>query len=392
MNSRPWCSVVCYLLLATVLANCHHDKLDLSDLLSEGLDHGFPSFTLYAVFPNGQTWQGAVGFADLEKKRRIGPSSSLPCASITKLLVAVVVLRLIEDGRLTADQTLDSILGEAVRTVPNADEITVEQLLVHTSGIPDYAKTSGYISQLVGPEFRADRRWNTADYLGLVTGNESTHSPGSQYAYSNTNYILLGLIVEKVTGEPFETILRETILTPLSMSNTYMKYREESRGPDIAKYLKLTPELEAMVDISEEFQEVGDGLLDVSAVNEFDWTSGGLVSTADDLGKFATALFGGNLLGPNYQSWMFSFAAELADAPVGKELNRALFAIKYPWGTVVGKGGNGPGVHILMVQHSETGIIMIAHTNIFGLFDEHDFMLETVFAKIVQRYVTLSDG
>ncbi len=390
MNSQPWFSVVCFLLLSILIANCKHNKIDLSDLLNEGLDHGFPSFTLYSVFPNGETWEGAVGFADLEKKQKIVPSSSLPTASITKPLVTVVVLRLIEDGKLALDQTLDSILGEVVSMVPDADEITIEHLLAHTSGILDYAKTSDYISQLVGPEFKSDRRWTNADYLDFVTGNESTHSPGSQYAYSNTNYILLGLIVEKVTGQSFETTLREMILTPLSMTNTYMKYKEEPRGTDIAKYLKLTPEIESMIDISKKFPEVGDGLLNVSAVNEFDWTSGGLVSTASDLGKFATALFGGNLLGPKYQSWMLDFAAELTEAPVGKELNKALFAIKYPWGTVVGKGGNGPGVHILMVQHRETGIIMIAHTNIFGLFDEHDFMLETVFAKIVRRYATLS--
>lgn len=195
--------------------------MDLSDLLDEGLAHGFPSFTLHIVFPNGETWEGASGFADLEKKRKITPSLSLPIASITKPFVTVIVLRLIEDGHLSLDQTLDTLLREVVSQVPNAGEITVEHLLAHTSGIFDYAKSSDYLSQLVGPEFRPDRRWTIEDYLDFVTGNEPTHSPGSQYSYSNTNYILLGLIVEKVTGQSFENTLREMLLRPLAMSDTF---------------------------------------------------------------------------------------------------------------------------------------------------------------------------
>lgn len=362
--------------------------IDLSDLLQEGVDHGFPSFILDIVFPNGEIWERISGYADLERKSKVGPASALPVASITKPFVTVIVLRLIEDGRLSLDQTLASLLGEVVGKVPDAGQITVGHLLAHTSGIFDYAQSLDYLSQLVGPKFRADRRWTIEDYLDFVTGNEPTGSPGSQYSYSNTNYILLGLIVEKVTGQPFEKTLREMLLTPLAMNDTYMKYRETPRGTEIAKYLKLSPELEAMVDFSKAFPEVGDRLLEVSAVDEYDWTSGGLVSTASDLGKFAAALFGGKLLGAKYNAWMFDFAAELKEAPVNTELNKALFAVKYPWGTVVGKGGNGPGVHILMVQHQETGIIMVAHTNIFGLFDEHDFMLEAIFAKIVERYQT----
>src|SRR6266540_545320 len=131
-------------------------------------------------------------------------------ASTTKLFLATVVLQLVEEGRLH----LDAPVAAYVPGFSQAHGVTIRQLLDHTSGIPDYTRTEHFHEGLLADR---DRRWSTDDVLALVAGIRRDFPPGTDYSYSNTGYILLGRVIDTVTGSTWAGEIRRRILDPLRL-------------------------------------------------------------------------------------------------------------------------------------------------------------------------------
>jgi D-alanyl-D-alanine carboxypeptidase len=195
--------------------------------------------------------------------------------------VATVVLGLVEEGRLGLDDPLDRVLPD----FPQAHRITIRDLLSHTSGIPDYTQAHGYNRRLADDR---EHRWSTAELLGLVADRDPLFAPGTDYDYSNTNYLLLGEVIETVTGEPWSAEIRRRIIDPLELEHTTIAGAEPMPAELVSGYFDLD----------------NDG--DTENVDAAHWPAqdtaegpaGAIVSTAPDLARFAKALFGGELLGP----------------------------------------------------------------------------------------------
>src|SRR4029453_16803608 len=143
-----------------------------------------PATVLGVATGDGETWVGADGTAEREGHIPVRTDAPFRIASITKVFVAVVVLQLVEEGRLGLDDP-------ASRYAPDAApwHVTIRQLLNHTSGIPDFGMADEFGEQLAA---HRDRRWTAAQAVALVADNEPTFAPGTDYAYSNTDYVLLG--------------------------------------------------------------------------------------------------------------------------------------------------------------------------------------------------------
>jgi CubicO group peptidase (beta-lactamase class C family) len=210
-------------------------------------------------------------------------------ASITKTFTATVVMQLVEGGLLDLDAPLARLapgLGDRLLVLQGRDygpELTPRQLLGHTSGLADVwtdppfvAKHSNAFDQAF--EAQVDRFWTPEDVLSYAESLTPIGLPGKSYHYSDTGYLLLGLLVERVTGKPLHVVLRERILTPLCMEDTTMSYLEPP-----AEGRREAHRYEARVDLHAQRRQSAD------------WASGGLVSSARDLARFARALALGSL-------------------------------------------------------------------------------------------------
>ncbi len=230
-----------------------------------------PGVALAVTLPGYQTWQAARGVADRQTKVALQPTDNVRIASITKMLVATVVLQLVEEGRLALDAPIATWLPAAV---PSAPTITTRHLLNHTSGLYDY---------LDRPFLRAVQRdpqriWTPQALLAYAVQHRSLFTPGApgRWVYSNTNYVLLGMLVEQVTGRTLAHEIRWRILDPIGLTQTSFAPDEAMPGTLVHGYA---------------------GTKDLTHLNmSYAWATGNIVSTVDDLGRFVHALFGGQLL------------------------------------------------------------------------------------------------
>lgn len=228
---------------------------------------------LYVAVPGRDAYVGAAGLADVAAGTPLETGARVRVASVTKTFVAVVALQLVQEGWLLLDHNVEHWLPGLM---PGGEQITVRQLLAHRSGLADYL-TDGIVAQA---RREPERVWTPAELVAEALRKPRRFAPGApgRWAYSNTNYILLGMIVERVTGNPLERELRQRIVEPLGLTGTALAPPTASTEGLARGYVRGK---------------------DYTALNmSVAWAAGGLVSTAGDLGRFAEALMNGALLRP----------------------------------------------------------------------------------------------
>jgi len=227
-------------------------------------------------------WRGASGVAVVGTTRAVPVRGRFRVGSITKTFVATVVLQLVAEGRLRLEDPVERWLPGVV---PGGDRITVRQLLNHTSGLYDYLHTLPFPP---APEF-FDNRWRTwtaAEQIQSALAHPPTFEPpGSAFAYSNTNYLLLGQVIERVTGRPYADEIERRVIRPLRLHGTRLPGTSPRiRGPHPHGYVPAERDGEPR-------------LLDYTEFNPSVMGAGGeMISTTRDLNRFFAALLGGRLL------------------------------------------------------------------------------------------------
>jgi D-alanyl-D-alanine carboxypeptidase len=226
-----------------------------------------------------QTWQGASGLGDLAANRPARAGDRFRIGSVTKSFVATVALQLVGEHKLGLDDHLERWLPGLV---PNGDRITVRQLLNHTSGLYDYT------DDLPEPP----RSFQPRELVAIATGHRPLFAPGKRFSYSNTNYILAGLVIERVTGRRLAGQLQQRIVGPLGLGDTELPVTKQTiTGPHVHGYLPR--------DKGWRVSDGPAGLVDVTKMDpSWAWAAGAMVSTTADLARFYQALLGGRLLDP----------------------------------------------------------------------------------------------
>jgi D-alanyl-D-alanine carboxypeptidase len=227
-------------------------------------------------------WRGAGGVAELGTTRSVPVDGRFRVGSITKTFLATVVLQLAGEGRLRLDDTVEAWLPGAV---PAGDRITVRHLLNHTSGLYDVLRT---LPLPPTPRFLDNRwrAWTPAELVARAVADPPTFEPpGSAFAYSNTNYVLLGQIVERVTGRSYGTEIEHRVIRPLRLRDTSVPGTSTRiPGPRPRGYVPI-----------ERNGEVN--LVDYTEMNPSVFGAAGeMISTTEDLNRFFAALLGGRLL------------------------------------------------------------------------------------------------
>jgi D-alanyl-D-alanine carboxypeptidase len=281
------------------------------------------------VIPDEGLWAGASGIADPSTGDPVTPKTVFALGSVTKTFVAALVLKLSEDGLLR----LDDPLARWLPHFPEANRITVRELLNHTSGAFDVSEDPAFLeAQFAHPR----QLWKPQRILSYV--GRPLFRPGANWSYSNTNYILLGLIVEKATRSTVAEELRRRVLAPAHAEAVYVQGEESVPAPVMRSQFD--------VDSDGEADDLSDGTTTIpnTALATAAWTAGGLAATPEAVARFGDALFNGPLLAPASLRQMVDFSAELGKGRgggLGYGLGISRFEI--PGHDVRGHGGSIPG-------------------------------------------------
>ena len=226
----------------------------------------------------GETTFGSAGVANIDSGDPLGTARQFFVGSVGKTFTAALVLALVADGQLDLDEPVGPHLGE----VSVGPAVRVRHLLQHTSGLPDIFAEPSFFAAL-----RQDpwRRWEIADLLALVLSVQA-EPPGARWSYSNTNYLLLSLVIEQVGGTPVPDQLRERIAVPLGLQSTELG----PAPPDGIARAYMPPD--------NPFLPAAEGLVDATALTTSLAYPAALVSTPADVARFLEALLDGTLLPP----------------------------------------------------------------------------------------------
>lgn len=325
----------------------------------------FPGATLAVGFPDGRIAEFAIGLADMELGTVMSVETRMPTGSIGKTYVSAVTLSMVTEGSLALDGKIADWLGEEpwFARLPNGASITLRQLLNHSSGIIDHvfdtdSRMQDYFREQLGAGDDAqviDPRTS----VQFVLDREPLFAAGEGFHYSDTNYILLGLIIEKVGGSTYYELLTERFLRPLHLVQTTHLDRR-----DIERLAQgYAPRSQRLFGLPFEVVEDGTLVFDPS----IEWTGGGLVTSSADLVRWAIALFEGKAIGRRYVDEMLTSIAapeRFADDPgraYGYGLGISIVHTKF--GVAYRHGGFFPGYNSMLAWFPERGFAVAMQIN-----------------------------
>jgi len=286
-------------------------------------------------------WSGGSGLANRQTKAPVTADTTFPIFSITKMFVGALAVKLAQEGRLRLDDPLSGSLADW----PNADRITLRTLLNHTSGVGGDLRSGARLERAI--DARPRSIWTPQKTLGYARRPQG--APGERWEYSNANYLLAGLVIEKATGRTVAEMLRKSILDPLRLRDAVLQPQERPRGAPAHGYGGPPRVARAL--------RIGGRYTPYPSEASAGWTAGGMVASAPSVARFADSLLRGDLLSPDSRTQLLRFLPAGAgydgyglgvgkgQGPTGEEL----------WGHL----GAGPGF-VTSVTHMPAKAITVA--------------------------------
>ncbi|MBM3957524.1 MAG: beta-lactamase family protein [Gemmatimonadetes bacterium] len=285
------------------------------------------------------------GLADVKSREPMDAGLAFRAGSITKTFTGNVVLQLVDEGRVGLDDPVDRY----VRGVPGGGEITVRMLLNNTSGLFNYGEDEQVIAEL---ERNPERKWTPRELVEVATSHPPYFPPGEGCYYSNTNYVLLGMMIEKVTGRTFAEEVNARVAETVGLADTYVAEGTGLEGVYSHGYGLLLPDDEELADLTNH--------MDTSIV----WSAGAAVSSMEDLRMWAAVLAEGELLEPGTVREM----KEWVDLP-GAEGVAAYGLGVMKFGDFIGHDGMFQGYNAAMFHLPEEDATIVVFANVSDASD-----------------------
>ena len=345
------------LLFTVVVHGQTADTTALKTALQAKLDEwhkagSFPGATLGVVLANGESFALAVGYSDRDARTPMKPNDRMLAGSVGKTFAAATALQLIKEGKIGLDDKIEKYLGgeQWFSRLPNAKDITVRQLMNHTSGLVRYEFKEQFTKDLTA---NPEKVWKPAELVAYLLDEKPPFEAGKGWDYSDTNYIVLGMIIEKVTGKKFYDEATRRLLKPLRLSDTIPQ-----DGP------RLKGVVQGYAGPNNPF-----GGTDAMIVNgkfvvnpQFEWTGGGYASTTQDLARWVKMIYEGKAFSADLLPQVVDGVA----APMlGRETKYGLGAIirKTQVGTSYGHSGFFPGYMTDMAYFPDQKIAVAVQVN-----------------------------
>ncbi len=290
-----------------------------------------PGLALGAAFADGSSVGFAAGFSDTITGRRLQPTDRMLQGSVGKTYFGAVALQLVAEGGLELDARLEAYLGDEpwFDRIPNAGDVTVRQIMSHTSGIVRYELSPAFLADLASDPMRS---FTPEERLAYLFDSDPAFPAGAGWEYSDTNYILVAMLIERVTGRSAYREIERWLLLPLGLSETTPSDRPRVEG--------LVNGYAGTANPFGDFDEtMADGGLAFNP--QFEWGGGGFASTAEDLALWVQHVHEGRAFAPS----LLGEARDGTAAPVGPEATYGLGTImmELPSGTAWGHSGFMPG-------------------------------------------------
>ena len=317
------------------------ERRDLKATIQTLVDNGYPGALAAKTDKDGNTVGATAGKGNLATGEAPPLDGEVRIGSNTKTFVAVLVMKMVEEGKVKLDEPVETYLPGLIKGQGvDGKKITVRQLLQHTSGLPEYIDESavdyfGTRNDYVSPR----------DLLDTALARPAQFAPGAKFAYTNTNYIVLGLLAERVGKRPIAEQIETKIVKPLGLKHTYMPGPGEKtlRGKHPRGYHTRDNKPGKLEDIT---------YLNPSMA----WTAGAMVSTPSELNKFAQSIHDGTLL---RQSSIAEMKKGVSVPEIGGEYGLGIYSQKLSCGVAWGHNGGIPGyaTSVLVGPNGNAGMI-----------------------------------
>jgi CubicO group peptidase (beta-lactamase class C family) len=311
--------------------------LQIERLLDRYFDYGQLNGTVLVVEAGETIFRQGFGMANREWDIPNGPDTKYRIGSVTKQFTAALVLQLVEQGEIELSAPITRYLTDYRKET--GDKVTVHQLLCHTSGVPSYTT----------PEFfekHSRESYELTEFVQRFASGDLEFEPGSEYAYSNSGYHLLGAIIEKVTGQTYAEVLRENILKPVGMSDSgfdvtaaILKKRAQGYSTSSGGYRNA------------EYLDMG-----------IPYSAGSMYSTVDDLRKWVTALRTDQVLSAESKQRMYS--PNLRNYGYGVDISERETGEDGETTTAISHGGGINGFHCLLSNAVEQDHVVVILDNV----------------------------
>jgi D-alanyl-D-alanine carboxypeptidase len=304
-----------------------------------GSRENIPGAILGVAVPGCRGWQGATGLAVRSPRTDMRPDHLFSIWSVTKTFTAAVVLQLVEEGELSLEDPLATWFAD----FPNGDSITIRHLLNHTAGIYNYTDSRDFNADL---DAQPDRIWAPQELVDYALAEAPLFAPGQGWYYCNTGFILLGMIIERVTGNSIAVEIRTRLLEPLKLTHTFFDGLEEVHG-EMAHEYALNGE-----DLTYRYHP------------SWGWAAGAMVSDTGDLLTWIQALFNGEVFSRELVNEMMDPTEAIGDSSYGLGL-----WIKQTdsGGTIWGHDGHGLGSQVELYFEPDLDAYMLAFVNCYLL-------------------------
>lgn len=321
------------------------------------MQYGFPGATAAFALRDGTVGVAATGVADIEAGTLMTPRSRMLAASIGKTFVAATAVALAMEGTLDLDAPLSRWLGERAwyARLPNHDAITLRHLLTHSAGLPNHVHLAQFASQLARRWRGRDNPFTPGELIGFVLDRPPLFHAGKGWAYTDTGYVLVGLVIEAATGKTYYDVIRDRFLVPLALTQTDPSDR------------RLLPGLAAGYTSKDNAfgfpRKTTDDDGRLLWHPGLEWTGGGLVSTSRDLARWGAALFGGSAMpGAYLNELLHSVPVDSANPDIRYGAGVAIYR-SGPFGTVYGHGGWIAGYISSLRYYANHGIVIAFQIN-----------------------------
>jgi D-alanyl-D-alanine carboxypeptidase len=339
-------------------SSANHNNIKYQSVINDMTSSGVVGVTMSVFQPQTGMWVGASGKADLHNNIDMQPCNISRVGSTVKMFTATTVLKLAEEGKIHLDDKISSYLqGDIIDKIENADKATIRQLLQHSSGIYNYIQNLKFQTASLNDFIR---EWKPNDLLKYAYNQKAYFQPDEDVRYSNTGYIMLGMLIEKVEGKPFYKVFEEKLFIPLGLTMT--KFAGEDHIPygTVRGYIDMYSNLQ---------------VIESTYFSGWDYytADGGLISNPYDMNVFFRALMNGQIINSNSLNEMLTWKTPKEPDPEFFPISYGLgiFKIETEKGIAYMHSGDAVGYYANMLYFpSDKTIIVYAVNSNYGKIDQ----------------------
>ena len=317
------------------------------------LTHELPGFNFSIIYANGQQENYSSGFSDVENQIPLTTNHLFFSGSIGKTYAVALLMQMVDEGKVDLKKPLKSYFPAInwLTQLPNIEEITIEMLLQHRSGLPRWIMKKETWDIL---HDQPDKVWSYKERLSYVFNEKPIHEAGKDWAYSDTNYLLIGMLIEKISGKPYYDLVQDNIIKAKKLSHTFPSLKR-----DIPRLAIGYSKLPAMFSIPNKV--VNDGKYVFNP--QVEWTGGGMYSTTADLAKWAKIYYEGQLFSEDRLNSITAINPNGEKVTGKNSYGMGSFIYHTKYGDAFGHSGFMPGFNSLFIYFPKDKIAIALQAN-----------------------------